>query len=63
MNQLSIKAWRTEKGFTQEDTAKALGITRQAYRMKESGRTEFTFAEVIVLAKMFDCSLDTIRHP
>lgn len=63
MEKLSFKALRTEKNLNQEDVAKLLNISRQSYRNKEVGKTEFTFKELMTLADFFGCSIDLFRHP
>ena len=63
MSQLSFEALRAEKNLTQEDVAKALNISVLTDRAKEKGRREFTFGELIVMTKLFNCSIDCFRHP
>lgn len=42
-----VKGYRTMIGYSQEDMAKALDITRDTYRLKESGERQFTQDEMI----------------
>lgn len=42
-----VKGYRTMIGYSQEDMAKALNITRDTYRLKESGERQFTQDEMI----------------
>ena len=51
---------RREKRLTQSDLAKLLRITRQAYQIKESGKSFFTLPEAILLADYFGVSLDEL---
>jgi len=49
---------RNEKGYTQADIAKMLGIATKTYCYKERGETEFTVSEakkiMILLKKSFE---------
>ncbi|WP_272032964.1 helix-turn-helix transcriptional regulator [Oceanobacillus kimchii] len=51
---------RREKRMNQEKTAKFLGIDKQTYYRKESGRGEFTISEAKRLCKLFGCTLDDL---
>jgi len=39
-------------GMTQEDMAKTFGVSVQAYRMKEVGKTAFTKSEMLTFREM-----------
>ena len=50
---LKLKALRVEYGFSQEDVAKALGITIATYSRKENKINNFTAEEVKKLLALF----------
>lgn len=47
-----IAGYRTMLGKTQKDMADELGISRQAYYMKENGKTPFSDSEKIIIKKL-----------
>lgn len=47
-----VAAARTEFKITQDEMAKALGITRQAYALKEHGDRSFSVGELENIAKV-----------
>lgn len=49
----NIKAERVRKGLTQEQVAKILGITKNSYNRKETGRSGFTLKEFRLLIETF----------
>lgn len=51
---------RKESGLYQKDIAKKLGIHKQSYSRKERGEQDFTIQEGIMLAKLFNCTLDDL---
>lgn len=51
---------RRENKLKQSDVAKKIGIHRQTYYLKESGKSPFTIDEGLRLAKLFDCTLDDL---
>lgn len=60
---LSFEGLRSDKHLSQEDVAKHLGISTVAYGRKERGVNEFTFKEVLKLAKLYDVTVDTFKYP
>ena len=52
------KILRKEKGFSQAEIAKSLGITQQAYANYERGVREADYDTLAKLAKLFDTSID-----
>ena len=44
-----IAGYRTMLGLTQQDLANKLGISRQAYSLKEKGKTSFSDSEKILI--------------
>ena len=56
----NIKKLRKESGITQEQIASKLCISRQALSNYEAGKRIPDIYELIVLADLFEVSLDTI---
>lgn len=60
-----IIGYRKMLGYTQEEMAKEFGISKQAYRMKEKGKTAFNDKEKILIKEMLkvifpDITIDEI---
>lgn len=55
-----LKKLRTNLGMSQEDVAGKLYISRQAVSRWESGDATPDMSNLVKLAEIFDCSLDTI---
>lgn len=55
-----IRALRKEKGLTQDDVAKVLGVARPTITVYESGSTEPSLKHLRVLAKYFDVTFDEL---
>ena len=53
-----LKSLRKEKGVSQKDVAKAIGVTMSAYSNYEQGIREPSFAILIELCKYFEVSAD-----
>ena len=51
---------RKEKGMYQREVAGILGISKQSYCHKETGKTDFTQTEMLRLARIFNCTLDEL---
>ena len=51
---------RREHRLKQKEIAKMIGIHPQSYHLKESGKRQFTIAEGLQLAKVFNCTLDDL---
>lgn len=51
---------RREHRLKQSDLAKKLSISSQTYYRKENGISEFTQREMIMLAKIFRCTLNDL---
>ena len=45
MNLMNLKIYRNVYGYTQEDLAKVLGVTKTSYANKETGRRKITLTE------------------
>lgn len=61
MGKLDWKQVREKIGATQAEMAEKLGISQQAYGMKERYERQFTVAEAIVVAKMAGVELEDIK--
>lgn len=57
---LKLKGKRVEKGFTQEELAKKLGISTNAYNLKELGKREFRTSEINTLLRLLECKYEDI---
>ncbi len=55
---IKLHELRKEKGISQEEAAKALGITQQSYSRYERGGNELGYDALIKFAKFFDVSID-----
>lgn len=57
-----IKALRTERGVSQLEIAKQLGIARSSYIAFEQGKRELALTEANEIAKIFQISLEDIQN-
>jgi transcriptional regulator with XRE-family HTH domain len=55
-----IKSLREKNGYSQEDLAKLLGITRQTLTKYENGSVEFSLGVIKKLSEIFEISYDCI---
>ncbi len=55
---MKLKELREKKGAKQEDLAKYLGLTYQAYSHYEKGRREPSLDVLVKLANYFNVSID-----
>ena len=60
-----LKTLRTQRGMTQQEVARRLGITRQAYSNYEAGLREPDYGTLCALADLFGCTADRLmgREP
>lgn len=63
MNKLSLKALRATKNMSQNEVAQKLGISRMTYAKWERYETYPDAMQLIELADIFECSLDTFYFP
>lgn len=56
-----IKSMRVQRGFSQLEIAKKLGISRSSYIAFEQGRRELTLTEANELSNIFEISLNDIQ--
>lgn len=57
---LKLKAKRVERGFTQEELAKAIGVCTATYNRYEKGYTEMTESTINKLLKILECKYEDI---
>lgn len=57
-----ITKYRKEKGYTQESFGEALGVTRQAVSKWESDITFPETDKLIMMSKLFNCSVDYLLN-
>ncbi len=55
-----LKKLRTEKGFSQEEIATELGISRSSYINIEQGKKELSLVEASEITRVFDISIDEL---
>ena len=51
---------RNEKGITQEEMGKLLGISKNNYNQKENGKLDFGLLEVKKILNILDCEYNDI---
>jgi len=55
-----IKIMREERGMSQEDLAKLLGVSRPTITQIEKGKRKITAEELVKLSEIFDVSVETL---
>lgn len=55
-----IRDLRSDKGFTQEDLAKAIGVSRQTINAIEKGKFDPSLPTAFRLAKLFDLKIEEV---
>ena len=55
-----VKDLRSERGWTQQDLAKAVGVSRQSINSIERSRYIPSLPLALEFARVFDCSTDEI---
>ena len=58
--QTILQGLRKEKGLTQMEMAKKLGISETSYRLRELGEADFKFSEMIAITKIFNKEIPDI---
>jgi putative transcriptional regulator len=58
----SLKEYRKQKGLTQEELAKALGVSRQTIISIERGKYIPSLPLALKMARYFACSTDDMFH-
>lgn len=60
LQKFSLKELRARKGWTQQETAKRLGISTQTYNAWEKDISNVSVSKVLAVAKVFGVSIDEI---
>ena len=55
-----LKGKRVEKGMTQTDMAKQIGIAVATYNHKENGSATFSFNEILKILNILECKFEDI---
>jgi len=55
-----VKGFRNDRGFSQEQVAKAIGVSRPTYTAIESGKQELSLEEAKKLANLFSIGVDEL---
>ncbi|MEJ7541107.1 helix-turn-helix transcriptional regulator [Staphylococcus intermedius] len=55
-----LKNLRDKQGYSQKDMGKFLGISHVTYSSKEIGKMLFTHKEMLIIAKLFNTTLDDL---
>lgn len=63
MEKLPLKALRAKVGLTQEQVAKKVGVDRITYGRWENYKSYPDAMQLIKLAELFECSMDTFYFP
>lgn len=58
---ISIRALRTNRGRTQMECAKVLGISTMSYREKEKDISRWKFVEIVKLADFLGYPIEVFR--
>lgn len=53
-----LKELREEKGYTQDQVAEKLNVTRQTISAYEKGNSEPILSNLVTLADLYNCSID-----
>ena len=57
---IKLRGKRVEHGYSQHELAKLLGISTNAYNLKETGKREFRMSEINLLLELLDCKYEDI---
>ena len=57
INLTKLKSIRTSMKISQEEMARTIGISLRSYQMKESGKNEFSFKDMVCIALKLDMSI------
>lgn len=57
---MKLKAKRVEKGLTQTEMAKRIGMAIATYNHKENGSATFSFNEILKILDILDCKFEDI---
>lgn len=54
---------RKQRGITQKELSKKLGITVKQYGVKEAGKAKFNGDEMFIISKYFDMKIEDLFLP
>lgn len=57
---VKLRGKRVEYGYSQQAMAKLLGISTNAYNLKETGKREFRMGEIDLLLELLNCKYEDI---
>lgn len=55
---ISVKAARINSAKTQDEAAKAIGVSLNAYKKKEKGITRFYIDEIVILSRLYGIKIE-----
>jgi DNA-binding XRE family transcriptional regulator/uncharacterized phage-associated protein len=58
----TIKSARTSRGYSQEEAAKMLGVSRPTYHAIESGKKDVTLRQAEIMSAMFSISIEELAY-
>lgn len=61
--QMSLKAWRVNAGYTQQDVADIFEVSRQSVLNWENGEDPPKGLVIYAMAKLYKTEIDNIRVP
>jgi conserved domain protein len=61
--QITLRAARVNAGYTQEEVAKKMGVTKQTVLNWETGRNKLRIPEMHMLSKLYKIPMDNIILP
>lgn len=59
-NSFRLKECRTARGYTQQEVADAIGVSRVCYTRYETGAREIPLDVLVRLARFYDCTTDEL---
>ena len=62
-NKLPIKSFRVAKGYTQQELAEKIGVSRNTYMKWENYECFPDAMQLVMLANLFECSMDAFYFP
>lgn len=63
MYQITLRAARVNKDFSQDQVAKAINISKSTLQSWENGRTSPTAGRLKALAELYECPIELIFLP
>ncbi len=63
MPKITLKAARVNAGLTQDETAHALGKTKQTIVNWEAGVTEIKYRDLMALSELYEMPIEYLKIP